>query len=36
MLGFVLGAFSKNFRLRGFIQLPLKLFATFLTRTMQA
>jgi hypothetical protein len=31
-----LGAFSKNFRLRRFIQLPLKLFATFLARTMQA
>jgi hypothetical protein len=31
-----LGTFSKNFRLRGFVQLPLKLFATFLTRTMQA
>jgi hypothetical protein len=30
------GAFSKNFRLRRFIQLPLKLFATFLARTMQA
>jgi hypothetical protein len=29
------GAFSKNFRLRRFIQLPLKLFATFLARTMQ-
>jgi hypothetical protein len=31
-----LRAFSEDFRLRRFIQLPLKFFATFLTRTMQA
>jgi hypothetical protein len=31
-----LRAFSKDFRLRRFIQLPLKFFATFLTGTMQA
>ena len=30
------GAFSNNFRLRRFIQRPLKRFATFLARTMQA
>jgi hypothetical protein len=30
------GAFSKNFRLRGFIQVPLKALIELLTRTMQA
>jgi hypothetical protein len=30
------GAFSENFHLRRLIQLPLKLFATFLVRPMQA